>query len=128
MKDLYELLRFVCVAYLQAVLVAANLQQSLIEQLVSTVHWAVMPSLQEQLWTSHRQPLSSKQSTTGRTSSRQQQQDAASGIGAYSAVASPGVRVWHMLMQAWQYTLRRVLPATMTVEIIGQVSTRCSSI
>lgn len=116
-----------CVLYIQAATLAADLQQSLTQQLVSTVNWAVLSSLQEQPWTSHKQPLGSKRSTSAGGSSKQQQQQQDGGnCTASAAVASPAVRVWHMLMQTWQYTLRRVLPATMTVEIVGEVREWCS--
>lgn len=35
--------------------------------------------------------------------------------------ATPGVRLWHVLLQAWLYALRRILPTSMAADLLSQV-------
>jgi hypothetical protein len=87
-----------------------SLQQHLVQQLQDTLRWAVENAAAAQPWTSHRPPLR-------RPGSSKQQQH-----GAGSALASPPVRLLHVLLQSWLYVLRRVLPARMAADMLSQVS------
>lgn len=82
--------------------------------MTATFDEAVLPSLQAQPWISHKPPLSSKRHSGSGGNN-------AATVPA-TAAASPAVRLWHLLMQTWQYTMRRVLPAATAVGLLSQVS------
>jgi hypothetical protein len=98
-----------------------SLQQHLVQQLLDTIRWAVVDAAAAQPWASHRPPLrrprSHKQQQQTHVSGRQQQAGGSSG-----ALASPAVRLLHVLLQAWLNVLRRVLPARMAADILAQVN------
>jgi hypothetical protein len=103
------------VCLLQAATLLAPLQQHLVQQMQDTLRWAVVEAAAAQPWLSHRPPLRQPGSNK-----QQQQQQQQAGTGS-SVLASPAVRLWHVLLQAWLYVMRRFLPSRMAAEILAQV-------
>ncbi|KAF6255360.1 hypothetical protein COO60DRAFT_227963 [Scenedesmus sp. NREL 46B-D3] len=103
----------------KAAALLASLQQHLTQQMQDTLRWAVLEAAAAQPWGCHRPPLrrpgSRKQQQAHEPTGQQQ---AGSGSG---ALASPAVRLWHVLLQAWLCVLRRVLPARAAADVLAQV-------
>jgi hypothetical protein len=112
---------------LQAAALSSSLQQHLVQQMQDTLRWAVVEAAAAQPWHSHRPPLRPPGSHKQQQQQQQQQQQVhtagqqqQAGTGS-SVLASPAVRQWHVLLQAWLYVLRRVLPTRIAADILAQV-------
>jgi hypothetical protein len=114
-----------------------SLQQHLVQQLQDTLRWAVVEAAAAQPWHSHRPPLrhpgslkqqQQQQQAQMQTHVPEKQQQQAGTASAPSVLASPGVRLWHVLLQAWVYVLRRVLPTRMAADLLAQVRCQASAL